>query len=85
MRLTIKTKLAAAFGSFLVLIAVFVLPIYYKLKVYTAYEFLENRFDLRMRSLTASLFLLQRGISAAISIYAPSLRSSEPADDPPCR
>lgn len=57
----------------MVLIAVFVLPIYYKLKVFTAYEYLENRFDLRMRTLTASLFLVQRGIAAAISIYAPSL------------
>lgn len=57
----------------MVLIAVFVLPIYYKLKVFTAYEFLENRFDLRMRTVTASLFLAQRGIAAAITIYAPSL------------
>ena len=57
----------------MVLIAIFVLPIYYKLKVHTAYEYLEDRFDLRMRTLTASLFLVQRGVSAAISIYAPSL------------
>ncbi len=57
----------------MVIIAVFVLPIYYRLKVLTAYEYLEGRFDLRMRTLTASLFLMQRGFSAAISIYAPGL------------
>jgi solute:Na+ symporter, SSS family len=51
----------------------FVLPIYYKLRVTTAYEYLEQRFDLRMRSLTAMLFLIQRGVAAAISIYAPSI------------
>jgi solute:Na+ symporter, SSS family len=51
----------------------FVLPIYYKLRVTTAYEYLEQRFDLRMRTLTAMLFLIQRGVAAAISIYAPSL------------
>ena len=57
----------------MILLAVFVLPIFYKLKVYTAYEYLENRFDVRMRTLTALLFLTQRGIAAAISIYAPSI------------
>ena len=56
-----------------VLLAIFVLPVYYKLNVTTAYEFLEDRFDLRMRSLTAILFLVQRGVAAAISIYAPSI------------
>ena len=54
-------------------LVVFVLPIYYKLRITTAYEYLEQRFDLRMRSLTAVLFLLQRGVAAAISIYAPSI------------
>jgi solute:Na+ symporter, SSS family len=54
-------------------LAYFVLPIYYKLRVTTAYEYLEKRFDVRMRSLTAVLFLIQRGIAAAISIYAPSI------------
>jgi Na+/proline symporter len=54
-------------------LAYFVLPIYYKLRVTTAYEYLENRFDLRMRTLTAILFLILRGISAAISIYAPGI------------
>jgi len=54
-------------------LAYFVLPIYYKLRVTTAYEFLEERFDLRIRSLTAMLFLIQRGMAAAISILAPSI------------
>ncbi len=57
----------------MVLLSVFVLPIYYRLKVYTAYEFLEGRFDLRTRTLTAGLFLLQRGLAAGITIYAPSI------------
>lgn len=55
------------------LLAYFILPVYYRLKVTTAYEFLEERFDLRMRSLTAILFLIQRGVAASISIYAPSI------------
>lgn len=54
-------------------LAFFVLPIYYKLRVTTAYEYLEQRFDLRMRSLTAVLFLIQRGMSASITILAPSI------------
>lgn len=54
-------------------LAFFVLPIYYKLRVTTAYEYLEQRFDLRMRSLSALLFLIQRGMAAAISILAPSI------------
>ena len=57
----------------MVFLAFFVLPIYYKLRVTTAYEYLEQRFDLRMRSLTAVLFLVQRGMAAAISILAPSI------------
>lgn len=57
----------------MVFLAFFVLPIYYKLRVTTAYEYLEERFDLRMRSLTAVLFLVQRGMAAAISILAPSI------------
>ncbi len=54
-------------------LAFFVLPIYYKLRVTTAYEYLEQRFDLRMRSLTAVLFLIQRSMAAGISILAPSI------------
>ncbi|MCC7507141.1 MAG: sodium:solute symporter [Saprospiraceae bacterium] len=57
----------------MIILVLFVLPIYYRLRVTTAYEYLEQRFDLRMRSLTAGIFLLLRGISAAISIYAPSI------------
>lgn len=57
----------------MVFLAYLVLPIYYKLRVTTAYEYLEERFDLRMRTLTAILFLILRGISAAISIYAPGI------------
>jgi len=48
-------------------------PIYHKLKVYTAYEYLEQRFDGKTRSLTAVLFLLQRGLSTGISVFAPSI------------
>jgi SSS family transporter len=57
----------------MIFLVLFVLPVYYRLKVTTAYEYLEQRFDLRMRSLTAILFLIQRGVAAAISIYAPSI------------
>lgn len=57
----------------MVLLCIFVLPIYYKLNVYTAYEFLEGRFDLKTRTLTALLFLIQRGMAAGITIYAPSI------------
>ena len=57
----------------MIFLVIFILPVYYKLKVTTAYEFLEQRFDLRMRTLTASLFLIQRGVAASISIYAPSI------------
>ncbi len=57
----------------MIFLAVFILPVYYKLRVTTAYEYLEQRFDLRMRTLTAILFLTQRGVAAAISIYAPSI------------
>lgn len=57
----------------MVILCVFVLPIYYRLKVYTAYEYLEGRFDLRTRSLTAILFLVQRGLAAGLTIYAPAI------------
>ncbi|MEL7147777.1 MAG: sodium:solute symporter, partial [Bacteroidota bacterium] len=52
---------------------IFFIPIYYKLKVFTAYEYLESRFDLKTRMLGASLFLLQRGLAAGITIYAPAI------------
>ena len=57
----------------MILISVFFLPIYYKLKVYTAYEYLETRFDLKTRMLAAVIFLVQRGLAAGITIYAPSI------------
>ncbi|MEX2592766.1 MAG: sodium:solute symporter [Anditalea sp.] len=57
----------------MIILSVTFLPIYYKLKVYTAYEFLEGRFDLKTRSLAALLFLVQRGLSAGITIFAPSI------------
>lgn len=57
----------------MVVLSVFVLPIYYRLKVYTAYEYLENRFDRRTRTLTALLFLVQRGLAAGLTIYAPAI------------
>jgi SSS family transporter len=56
-----------------VIICLFFIPIYHRLKVYTAYEFLEERFDLRTRTLTAILFLVQRGLAAGITIYAPAI------------
>lgn len=58
--------------ALIVVSAVFI-PIFYRLKVYTAYEFLEKRFDLKTRYLGASLFLIQRGLAAGITIYAPAI------------
>lgn len=57
----------------MIVLCVTFVPIFHRLKVYTAYEFLENRFDLRTRALTAFLFLVQRGLSTGITIYAPSI------------
>ncbi|MEL7001880.1 MAG: sodium:solute symporter [Bacteroidota bacterium] len=57
----------------MIIISVFFLPIYYRLKVYTAYEYLESRFDLKTRMLAALIFLIQRGLAAGITIYAPSI------------
>lgn len=57
----------------MVVLCVTFVPKFGKLKIFTAYEFLEGRFDLRTRALTAFLFLLQRGLSTGLSIYAPSL------------
>src|SRR6056300_344906 len=58
--------------AMLVIILVFI-PLYYRLNVQTAYEFLENRFNAKTRTLTAILFLIQRGLSAGITIYAPAI------------
>ncbi len=57
----------------MIVISAFFVPIYHKLKVFTAYEFLEQRFDVKTRTLSAFLFLLGRGLSTGISIYAPSI------------
>ncbi len=57
----------------MIIISVTIVPIYYRLKVYTAYEYLETRFDLKTRVLTAGLFLILRGLSAGITLFAPSL------------
>jgi solute:Na+ symporter, SSS family len=57
----------------MVLLAWFVVPIYRKLRVYTAYEYLEQRFDRKTRRLTALLFLISRGLAAGLSLYAPAL------------
>lgn len=57
----------------MIVICIFFAPVFRKLKVYTAYEFLENRFDVKTRTLTSGLFLLSRGLSTGISIYAPSI------------
>ncbi len=57
----------------MIVICIFFVPVFSRLKVLTAYEFLEQRFDGRTRSLTSFLFLLSRGLSTGISIYAPSL------------
>jgi SSS family transporter len=57
----------------MVVLCITFVPLFARLKVFTAYEFLENRFDLRTRVFTSFLFLLQRGLSTGISIYAPSI------------
>lgn len=57
----------------MVIICLVFIPLYHRLKVYTAYEFLENRFDLKTRILTALLFLIQRGLAAGITIFAPAI------------
>ncbi len=57
----------------MVVICIFFVPVYNRLKVYTAYEFLEKRFDNKTRTLTSFLFLLQRGLSTGLSVLAPSI------------
>ena len=57
----------------MIVLCITFVPIFHRLNVYTAYEYLEKRFDVKTRSLTAFLFLLQRGISTGITIYAPSI------------
>ncbi len=57
----------------MVILCIFVLPILYRLNVFTAYEYLEQRFDVKTRTLTASLFLISRGLAAGITIFAPAI------------
>lgn len=57
----------------MIVLCVTFVPIFHRLKVYTAYEFLEKRFDLKTRALTSFLFLVQRGLSTGVTIYAPSI------------
>ena len=57
----------------MIVLCITFVPIFHRLKVYTAYEYLEQRFDLKTRALTAFLFLIQRGLSTGITIYAPSI------------
>ncbi|RZP12306.1 MAG: sodium:solute symporter [Flavobacteriales bacterium] len=57
----------------IIIISIFFLPIYHKLKLYTAYEFLEKRFNKKTRNLASLLFLIQRGLAAGITIYAPAI------------
>ncbi len=57
----------------MIVLCITFIPIFHRLKVFTAYEFLEKRFDVKTRGLTALLFLIQRGISTGITIFAPAL------------
>jgi solute:Na+ symporter, SSS family len=57
----------------MVIISLVFIPLYHKLKVFTAYEYLESKFDLKTRTITALFFLIQRGLSAGITIFAPSI------------
>lgn len=57
----------------MVILSITAVPIFHKLGVYTAYEYLEQRFDLKTRTLTSIIFLIQRGLAVGITIYAPSI------------
>lgn len=57
----------------MVILAIFVVPKFYKMNVFTAYEYLETRFDVRARTLTAIFFLLSRGLAAGLTIFAPAI------------
>src|SRR4051794_16694123 len=56
----------------MVLLSVTAVPIFHRAKVYTAYEYLENRFDSKTRALVSAVFLVQRGLAAGISLYSPA-------------
>ncbi|MCO5231067.1 MAG: sodium:solute symporter [Chitinophagales bacterium] len=57
----------------MIVLCIAFIPVYHRMNVYTAYEYLEKRFDVKTRTLTAVLFLIQRGLSTGITIYAPSI------------
>jgi len=57
----------------IIIICIVFIPLFHKMNVYTAYEFLEGRFDVKTRTLTASFFLIQRSLAAGITIFAPSI------------
>jgi len=57
----------------MVILSIVAIPIYHRLKVFTAYEYLEKRFDLKTRELAAGLFLVQRGLASGLTIYAPAI------------
>ena len=57
----------------MIVLCVTFVPIFHNFRLYTAYQFLEKRFDVKTRTLTSFLFLLQRGLSTGISIYAPAI------------
>ena len=57
----------------MIILSITAVPIYHKLKVFTAYEYLEDRFDLKNRTLGSFLFLIQRGLAAGFTIFAPAL------------
>jgi Na+/proline symporter len=57
----------------MIVLSITAIPLFHKLKVFTAYEYLENRFDLKTRGLAAGLFLIQRGLASGLTIYAPAI------------
>jgi solute:Na+ symporter, SSS family len=57
----------------MIVLSVWVIPVYHKLNIYTAYQFLESRLDYKTRALAAFLFLIQRGLAAGLTIYAPAI------------
>jgi Na+/proline symporter len=60
----------------MVILSATAVPIFHSAKVYTAYEYLEQRFDTKMRALVGSIFLIQRGLAAGIALYAPAVALS---------
>src|SRR3978361_451902 len=60
----------------MVILSATAVPIFHRAKVYTAYEYLENRFDAKTRALVSIIFLVQRGLAAGIGLYAPAVALS---------